>query len=241
MIGGERYSSDSGITKCVGWFRSLMSTTVWFLTGNKGKLREAQHHLAPLGYEVRQFVVEEGTIVEPQHERLVDVALEKLRQARLLKPEDDSLVMVEDAGLFIESLGDFPGVFSSYIHSTIGLHGILRLLNHVQSDDPEQNSQLRKARFEACIAIWKDGEVLIAEGICHGSIANEIRGEGGFGFDPLFIPADLDIAEQSIASKATGLLSAHGRTFAEMTTNEKNEFSHRRKAIDHLLQQLSHH
>ena len=51
-----------------------MARTIWFLTGNSGKLREATHHLQPLGYEVRQLIVEEGGIVEPQVESLEEVA-----------------------------------------------------------------------------------------------------------------------------------------------------------------------
>ncbi|MEZ8001523.1 MAG: non-canonical purine NTP pyrophosphatase, partial [Candidatus Poseidoniaceae archaeon] len=58
-----------------------MARTIWFLTGNAGKLKEATHHLQPLGYTVRQLVVESGTIVEPQADTLEEVAQSKIAQA----------------------------------------------------------------------------------------------------------------------------------------------------------------
>ena len=59
-----------------------MSTVIWFLTGNEGKLAEATQHLGPLGYEVRQLSLPKGTIVEPQLDTLEEVAIAKLEQAK---------------------------------------------------------------------------------------------------------------------------------------------------------------
>ena len=162
-----------------------MARTIWFLTGNSGKLKEATHHLQPLGYEVRQLIVEEGGIVEPQVESLEEVAQSKITQALLHLSDDQQyqdMILVEDAGLFVDNLNGFPGVYSSYVLDTIGCKGILRLLEHLQSEDTIQCAQLISAQFQAVAALWMDGEILYGNGVCPGWIALESSGEDGFGF-----------------------------------------------------------
>ena len=75
--------------------------TVWFMTGNAGKVREAKHALEPLGFEVKQLVVEGVDISEPQCDDLEIVARSKLQQAQGHLPHPDDALMVEDAGLFL--------------------------------------------------------------------------------------------------------------------------------------------
>ena len=91
-----------------------MNSTVWFLTSNQGKLAEAAHHFANIGMVVQALEVPGGAIVEPQASDLETVAEAKLRQALAHIPHEGALVMVEDAGLFVEALDGFPGVYSSY-------------------------------------------------------------------------------------------------------------------------------
>ena len=80
----------------------------------------------------------------------------------------------------------------------------------------------RSARFvTAVIVVWPDGRELAVEGVCRGSIAERELGERGFGYDPIFVPDDGD-----------------GRTFAEMTEDEKHAVSHRGRAFAALLAQL---
>lgn len=132
-----------------------MTRTIWFLTSNAGKLKEATHHLQPLGYTVRLLNVDEGAIVEPQVDTLEEVAQSKITQALNHLPEgeqSEDMVLVEDAGLFIDALNGFPGVFSAYTLDTIGCSGVLRLLNHLQSEDTIQCAQLRSAEFQAVAA-----------------------------------------------------------------------------------------
>ena len=76
--------------------------TVWFMTGNVGKVREAKHALEPLGFNVQQLVIEGVDISEPQCDDLEIVARSKLEQARVHLPNQNDGLMVEDAGLFVE-------------------------------------------------------------------------------------------------------------------------------------------
>ena len=105
-----------------------MNPTVWFLTSNQGKLAEAAHHFANFGITVQRLEGPDGAVVEPQASDLETVAEAKLRQALAHLPHEGAMVMVEDAGLFVEALDGFPGVYSSYVHDTVGNQGMTRLL-----------------------------------------------------------------------------------------------------------------
>ncbi len=110
---------------------------------------------------------------------------------------------LDDSGLFIEALNGFPGVYSAYVYRTLGNEGILKLLEGIEN---------RKAYFKSVIAYY-DGEIHKFTGKTSGRIIHRKRGSGGFGFDPIFQP------------------EGFGKTFAEMTTEEKNRISHRGKAF----------
>lgn len=215
-----------------------MDPILWFLTGNKGKLEEAQHHFKPLGFEVRQLNVPEGTIVEPQSTDLHEVAQAKIAQALQHLPTQESMLMVEDAGLFVDALNGFPGVYSAYALDTIGCQGMLKLLSHLDSEDPVQSKSLRACSFQAVAAFWDGSKVLFGHGACPGSIASQQDGEDGFGFDPIFVPLDLDEHGEPVEGGGLGVLSTHGKTFAAVGLEEKHAFSHRRKALEDLLRQL---
>ncbi len=210
---------------------------IWFLTGNAGKVEEAKHHFAEHGHVVEQLVVEKE-IVEPQADSLNEVAEAKIAQALQHLPSKEDMLLVEDAGLFVETLGGFPGVYSSYALKTIGCAGILSLLSNLISEDPVLSGNLRKAEFRAVAALWKDGEILIGEGVCPGRIAEKKSGENGFGFDPIFIPADLDAIGNPIPFESQGENSTHGETFSDIGLEEKKKYSHRSRAIESLLSKL---
>jgi XTP/dITP diphosphohydrolase len=115
-------------------------------------------------------------------------------------------IFVEDAGLFVEALNGFPGPYSSYVYRTVGTKGILKLM---------KNKKNRTAYFQSVIAFSSPKEqptCFIGEVM--GRISLQERGTEGFGYDPIFEPSKGD-----------------GRTFAEMTTAEKNQFSHRAEAL----------
>ena len=196
--------------------------TVWFMTGNSGKVREAKHALQPLGFDVVQLQVEGVEITEPQVDDLEDVARSKIEQAIPHLPSPHDALLVEDAGLFVNSLDGFPGVYSAYALKTIGFNGLLNLL---------KDSNQRSGAFHAVAALWLDGEVHVSRGICNGEIAMQASGNDGFGFDPVFIPHPI---------KTDGIeYSTDGKTFADIDLKEKEMFSHRRKALNGLIQILN--
>ena len=214
-----------------------MGKKIWFLTGNLGKVKEAKQHLEKLGYEVEQLVIDEE-ISEPQSDNLQSVAQAKIIQSLPHLPNDNDMLLVEDAGLFIEHLNGFPGVYSAYVLKTIGCNGILKLLAHLESEDPVMNGQMREAEFQAVAALWNGKEIIFGNGKCPGWISQGIDGEGGFGFDPIFIPFDLDAIGNPLTAGNYGKTSTHGATFAAVKLEEKQLFSHRMRALNDLISQL---
>ena len=218
-----------------------MSNVVWFLTGNQGKLVEAERHLSQIGYSVNQLIVDSELIYEPQADDLITVTKSKINQALNVIPEDfndGDMILVEDAGLFVDALHGFPGVYSSFVHSTIGNAGILRLLSHLNSADPVSSANLRSAHFKAVAALWKNGEIILGEGICPGHISLEAMEGSGFGYDPIFIPYDLDTDLNPLTPGDYGEFSTHGKTFGGVGFEIKQKFSHRTKALIDLFNQL---
>ncbi len=169
---------------------------LFFATSNKNKVLEASKLLEPLGIKPDQLRLPYPEIQADTLEEVARFGLKFLKKNRPL--------ILEDAGLFIDSLSGFPGVYSAYVFKTIGNEGILRLLE----------GKKRNAIFRSVIGlIERGGKISLFPGVCRGMIAEEARGECGFGYDPLFIPE---------GSK---------KRFAEMETEEKNRFSHRGKSF----------
>ena len=193
-----------------------MGRKIWFLTGNIGKVEEAREHLTPLGYEVSQLIVPKDAIIEPQSDSITDVAMAKIEQAKSHLPSGDNskdMLMIEDAGLFIDSLSGFPGVYSSYVHETIGCDGIIKLLSHLTTEDSIRLANLRSAEFRAVAVLWDNGEVYVGNGHCPGYISTKIVEGNGFGYDPLFYVPTHDCAS------------------AELPADVKNSLSHRGQAL----------
>ena len=86
--------------------------------------------------------------------------------------------------------------------------------------------------------MWHKGEVFIGNGTCPGWIASEITEGEGFGFDPIFVPSDLDEDNQPLPAGTYGAVSTHGTTFGGISLEEKQTFSHRSRALEDLLRQL---
>lgn len=120
-------------------------------------------------------------------------------------------VMVDDSGLFINALNGFPGPYSAFVENKIGNKKILRLM-----EDEED----RTAYFKSVIGYCEPGnDAVVFTGIVKGLISFEERGSGGFGYDPIF--------------------EYNGRTFAEMSSEEKNKYSHRKRALEKFFEWLS--
>jgi len=172
----------------------------FFATGNVHKFNEARHVLSEFRITAAMLKVKMVEIQDNSIENIaVASALDAVKKCRLP-------IIVEDAGLFIKALNNFPGPYSSYVFWTIGTSGILKLMEGI--DD-------RDAYFHSVVAFCKPREKPITfHGKVEGKIVQEERGNGGFGFDPIFAP-----------------LKSDGKTFAEMKTEEKNRFSHRAEAL----------
>jgi XTP/dITP diphosphohydrolase len=174
---------------------------VYFVTGNRNKYMEARFVLSKFGINVIQSTLVKLEIQSDDLREIVRYALDNL------PPSQDWLV-VEDDGLFIEALGGFPGPYSSYVYRTIGPGGILKLM---------QGEENRVAVFRSVVGFRApNGDAGILEGTVVGRISSEIRGSGGFGFDPIFIP------------------EGYEATFAELTMEEKCRISHRARAFEEL-------
>lgn len=145
-------------------------SNLYFVSSNDHKFYEVYHILDELNITIRHHAV---TLTEIQSESLYDIATHKAAQAyALLKGP----VIVEDAGLFIDSLGGFPGPYSSFVYNTIGNEGILDL---VKAD--------RNATFRSIVA-YNDGSTSRCFlGEIRGKISKKIMGYG-WGYDPIFVP-----------------------------------------------------
>jgi XTP/dITP diphosphohydrolase len=186
---------------------SLKGKVIFFATNNFHKFDEARSVLTKRGIAVGMLRVK---ALEIQSDSLGEIAQASVISAfnRCHLP-----VMVEDAGLFVETLKGFPGPYAAYVYKTIGNLGLLKLMEGLEN---------RKATFQSAIAYF-DGQ---SEPVCFmgevvGTVTNtEKRGEekAGFGFDPIFQP------------------SGRQKTFAEMNLEEKNSFSHRAKAVSNFAE-----
>ena len=172
---------------------------VWFLTHNQDKFREAADILAPFSVKVRHLNRPKVEIQDPKQEKIAKFALlNALKETK--KP-----VLVEDSGIFIEDLDGFPGPYSSFVYETIGLKGVLAIL---------QRHRARKAYFQATVAFGSPTlEPHLFVGQVKGRISQRILGGNGFGYDPIFIP------------------DGSNMTFGQASEVFKNRKSHRAEAF----------
>jgi len=189
--------------------------TIVVATRNSGKLREFQTLLSPLNYDIRSladFAADtEGVEIDESGSTFAE-------NARLKAIGYSSLVsfpvLADDSGLEVDALGGRPGIHSARY---AGEHAsdakrICKLLGELQNCGDGRN-----ARFVCALALALNGEIIAqAEGSCSGVIINEARGTNGFGYDPIFLFPDI------------------GKTFAELDESEKNQYSHRARAVSAL-------
>ncbi|MBQ8752888.1 MAG: RdgB/HAM1 family non-canonical purine NTP pyrophosphatase [Clostridia bacterium] len=125
--------------------------------------------------------------------------------------------IADDSGLMVDALDGAPGVYSARFAGETGTYADCnRKLLDIMKEVPVEQ---RTARFASVIAcVFPNGDVVTAEGVCDGAISFEVRGEGGFGYDPLFVVGD--------------------KSFAEMTPAEKDAVSHRGKAMRAFAKEL---
>lgn len=194
-----------------------------FATSNQGKMREIREILEDLNVEILSMkeagihadIVEDGKTFEE------NAVIKAKAVAAALPPEMDAIVMADDSGLEVDALNKEPGVYSARYMGEDTSYRIKNrnLVERLEGVPVEK----RTARFVCSIAAAdRSGKLLTATGVIEGKIGYEERGEGGFGYDPIFYLPDLS------------------RSTAELSAEEKNAVSHRGQAlrkIKELLQQ----
>lgn len=183
-------------------------------TANPGKVAEIAG-LLPDGWTLLPRPNSVGDIVEDAGTLVGNGRL----KARAILAATGKSAVADDTGLEVAALGGAPGVDTA-IYAGVGCSDAdnrRKLLGSLTGATD------RSARFVTIVIVaWADGSETIVEGVCNGRIADAERGDRGFGFDPLFIPDDGD-----------------GRTFAQMTAEEKNAVSHRGRAFRALAKELA--
>ena len=184
--------------------------TIIFATNNEHKIKEIQ---SLVGSDFTIITLEQAGInidIPEPHDTLQENAYEKAITIENITKQN---CFSEDTGLEIEALNGEPGVKSARYaggdrNFQANIDKVLEKLN---------GSTNRKAQFRTVICLLWNKEVFYFEGICKGTIAENMHGGEGFGYDPIFIP------------------EGSSKSFAEMTMEEKNKFSHRQKAVTQLF------
>jgi len=187
-------------------------------SSNAGKLAELTVLLAPLGFDLTPQ--QELGIESPPEtgSTFLDNALIKARHAAVAR---GLAAIADDSGIEVDALGSAPGVRSARFagEGAADEENLRKLLREMRNVPAAR----RGARYRCVIAFVRDAadqEPIIAEGAWEGSIAQVPRGAGGFGYDPIFVPAGSE------------------RTAAEFAPSEKNAVSHRARALRALLAQM---
>ena len=194
-----------------------MAKTFLIATHNAKKKNELLRILAPLGIDVKTDSELGLTLSEPEEtgETFYENALIK---AKAGCEESGFPCVADDSGLMVDYLAGAPGVYSARFSGE-------------NSDDEKNNNKLlklmadvpeneRTARFVSVVCcVFPNGDIISARGECEGAIGYEKKGESGFGYDPIFM--------------------VNGKSFAEMSAEEKDKLSHRGKALNLLLEKLN--
>ncbi len=181
-----------------------------FATGNENKMKEIRMILADCGYEILSMkeagidvdIVEDGKTFE-ENAAIKATAIAKIAGC---------VVLADDSGLEVDAMDKAPGIYSARWQGEDTPYTIKnQMIIDNLKDVPEEK---RTARFVCAIAAaFPDGRVETRRGTIEGVIAHEIAGENGFGYDPIFYVPE------------------YGKTTAELSPEEKNEISHRGKAL----------
>ena len=189
-------------------------------SGNKGKLRELEHLLAPLGLEI----IPQSTLNVPEaeepHATFIENALAKARHASRIT---GLAALADDSGLCVDALQGAPGVISARYACENADTPKSDERNNAKLLKVMANEKNRHAHFYCVIVLVRhknDPEPIIAEGVWTGEILTELKGNDGFGYDPLFLDAKT------------------GKTVAELPLEIKSRISHRGHAMTKLLQKL---
>ncbi len=195
----------------------IMTKKIVFATGNAGKVKEIRMILADLGMEVLSMkeagicldIEEDGTTYEEN----------ALIKARAVAAHTDAIVMADDSGLEVDALNKEPGVYSARYLGEDTPYSIknAEIIKRLEGLEGEQ----RSARFVCAIAaVFPDKSEVTTRATIEGQIGFEEKGTNGFGYDPIFYVPEF------------------GKTTAELTEEEKNQVSHRGKALELMKKEL---
>jgi XTP/dITP diphosphohydrolase len=185
-------------------------------SNNAGKLREIQHLLGPLGFEIFTQTALGVTEAEEPHATFIENALSKARHASLYTQLP---ALADDSGICVPRLNGAPGIHSA------------RYAGEPRSDERNNlklvetlRSELDRRAHYYCVMVLlrhaEDPQPIIADGTWHGEIVLEPQGQGGFGYDPYFFLPEL------------------GKTAAELSMEQKNRMSHRGQALARLVNRV---
>ncbi len=187
-------------------------------TKNSGKVREIGEILANFPLELENLNAF-PSVTEPA-ETGATFAENAALKARYYALQTGWWSLADDSGLEVEALDGAPGIFSARYAGADASDSerIVKLLEEINSS----GSSNRRARFSCAMAVADEKGLIkfTAEGFCDGIIASGVRGGGGFGYDPIFIPDGFDA------------------TFGELPSEVKRKISHRKQAIDKIIEQL---
>lgn len=183
-------------------------------TNNQGKLKEIKEILN--NYELLSLK-EVGCNIEIEEDADTFEG-NSLKKAKEISKITNMPCVADDSGLCIDIFDGWPGIYTARFlgeNSTPGQRNtaILEKMKDLKEED-------RKARVRCVITYYDNGEIIVGKGEIEGKITKKPRGENGFGFDPIF---ELE----------------NGKTMAELTKEEKNLISHRKKALENLKKQLT--
>lgn len=183
-------------------------------TNNKGKLKEMRAIFGDLATVVSLSDMGVNIDVVEDGDTFLHNARKKAREIQAVT---GGIVFADDSGLTVDALNGAPGVYSARFagEDATDEENVEKLLLSLK------DKQDRTGHFVCTIVLLKeDGTEYVAEGACSGVIAEEPHGENGFGYDPVFYIPEL------------------GKTMAELSPEEKNQISHRRKALDQIKEFL---
>jgi XTP/dITP diphosphohydrolase len=195
-----------------------MGKRIIFATGNEGKMREIRMILADLGIPV--VSLKEAGISADIEENGKSFAENAVIKAKTIMEQTGEIVLADDSGLAIDYLDGAPGIYSARFMGEDTSYDIKNnaLIGKLAGVPDEQ----RTARFVCAIACaFPDGTILESSGTMEGRIGYEISGANGFGYDPIFY------------------LPQYGCTSAQITPEQKNELSHRGKALRAMKEKLA--
>lgn len=194
----------------------MILNKILFASHNAGKIAEIKNMLAPLGISV----VSAADVTFPDVEETGSTFAENsLLKSQTIAKELGIPCIADDSGLCVDALNGAPGVFSArYAPNRDFDKGIDKLLSEMKNS----NNKSRKAHFSCVVSLaYPDGRYELFEGRVDGKIADEkMCGDGGFGYDPVFVPDGYDCS------------------FAQMSKEEKNKISHRGRAMQKFKEYL---